>query len=121
MNNELSLAVREINKVTAAFDIGGKLYLYNASSLNTTFQAKAKEGIKNFVVNLDNLTMIDSAGIGVFFNMLATVRDMGGHGILVNPQPNIRALFDVTQVSQFFTLATSESEALAQMRQKVQG
>jgi len=118
MERDLRIGTREINPQLTIFDLAGDMNIYNSSSLQTEFEKQVAKGVKNFVVNLKDLVMIDSAGIGVFFTMLSTVQESQGNAVLLSPNQNIRKLFDLTQISSYFTMTTSEEEAIAKATAK---
>jgi anti-sigma B factor antagonist len=117
MERELKFEIRKLSGQTIVFDLNGDMNIYNANFLGDEYPKHMRQGVKNFIVNLKNLTMIDSAGIGALFTMLGSVQESGGQTILVSPNPSIRKLFDITQVSTYFTIRNSEAEAL----QKISG
>ena len=60
--------------------------------------------------------MIDSAGIGVLFTMLNRVKNLPGKVIIIQAQPNVLKLFEITRVTKFFHILDTESSALAALR-----
>ncbi|MBX3724194.1 MAG: STAS domain-containing protein [Turneriella sp.] len=116
MDRELRYEIKPISPEIAIFDLSGDMNIYNANKLGEDFEKQVKQGVKNFIVNLKNLVMIDSAGIGVLFTMLSTVQSLDGQAILLSANQNIRKLFDVTQVSTYFVMMNSEADALAKIR-----
>lgn len=116
MDRELRYESRKIGSDIIIFELAGDMNIYNANSLGEDFEKQIKAGTKNFIVNMKNLVMIDSAGIGVLFTILSTVQELEGQAILLSPNQNIRKLFDVTQVSMYFTMLNSEEEAVAKIR-----
>lgn len=116
MDRELRYESKAISPDIMVFDLSGDMNIYNANTLSEDFEKHFAKGVKNFIVNLKNLIMIDSAGIGVLFTMLSTVQGAEGQAILLSPNQNIRKLFDVTQVSMYFVMLNTEAEAIAKIR-----
>lgn len=119
MEKELKVECRVINPSMAMIYLVGDMNIYNANLLREDFERAFRQGVKNFVVNLLDLNTVDSAGIGVLFTMLSMVEGDHGQAVLLGPNQSIRKLFDVTQVSQYFTMVASEAEAMEKLRGKV--
>ena len=116
MERELKFTFRAIDAATAVYDLTGDMNIYNANTLGEDFEKQTAKGVKNYVINMKDLAMIDSAGIGVLFTILSTVQGMEGQAILLSPNQNIRKLFDITQVSTYFVILENEAEALAKIQ-----
>ena len=76
------------------------------------FLAISESDFKNIVVNLENVRMVDSTGLGglLFAKRQTDIR--GGKCFLVNPQARILSLLKISKLDNIFELAESESEAL---------
>lgn len=118
MSRELKFQTRAFNKELAIFDVTGAMNIYNAGELRDAFEKLSRSGVKNYIVNIQALDTIDSAGIGVLFTMLSAVQSTEGQAIILSPNETIRKLLDVTQVSAYFTIMDSEAEAVAAIRGK---
>lgn len=119
MEKELKVQCRVINPTMAMIYLTGDMNIYNSNLLREDFERAFRQGVKNFVVNLLELNTIDSAGIGVLFTMLSMVQGDQGQAVLLGANQSIRKLFDVTQVSQYFTMVSSETEAMEKLRGKI--
>ena len=119
MEKELKVECRVVNPTLAMVYLVGDMNIYNANLLREDFERSFRQGVKNFVVNLQALNTVDSAGIGVLFTMLSMVEGDHGQAVLLGANESIRKLFDVTQVSQYFTMVTSEAEAMEKLRTKI--
>lgn len=118
MRRELTFKTRAFTKELAIFDVSGAMNIYNAGQLREEFEKLVRIGIKNYIVNLKELSTIDSAGIGVLFTMLSAVQSMDGKAIILSPNESIMKLFEVTQIATYFTIMDSETEAVESIRSK---
>jgi anti-sigma B factor antagonist len=68
---------------------------------------------KNIVLNLGEVSYIDSSGLGQLIGSYATVRERGGQMKLVNLQKKVVDLMQITKLLTVFETYNSETAALA--------
>jgi anti-sigma B factor antagonist len=68
---------------------------------------------KNIVLNLGEVSYIDSSGLGQLIGSYATVRERGGQLKLVNLQKKVVDLMQITKLLTVFETYNTESAALA--------
>jgi anti-sigma B factor antagonist len=69
-------------------------------------------GHKNVLLNLRDLTYLDSAGMGELVEACSTLRNQGGDLKLVNPQERIMKLLRMTKLFMIFAIFADEPAAL---------
>ena len=69
-------------------------------------------GQKNILINLKDVTYIDSAGLGELVGAYATVASAAGSIKLLHPQNKVHDLLQVTKLYSVFVAFDDESEAL---------
>lgn len=70
-------------------------------------------GSKNILINLGNVTTIDSSGIGELVSAFTTVTNRGGKLKLANLPPKVQDILQITQLVTVFDVFSDEEEALA--------
>lgn len=70
-------------------------------------------GHKNWVCDLSELTYCNSTGLNLFVRILTKSRNAGGDCVLVDLQPTVKKLFELSRLNEIFTSYTSTEEALA--------
>jgi anti-anti-sigma factor len=108
----MKVSVRERNGVKI-LDLKGKITI-GAGDLelrNAVHQA-VEEGAKNILVNLSEVTTIDSSGVGELVSSYTTVKNRGAQLKLVNLPPKVQDVLTVTQLITVFDVYDSEEEAL---------
>ena len=70
-------------------------------------------GSKNVLVNLENVSTIDSSGIGELVSAYTTVTNRGGKLKLANLPPKVQDILQITQLVTVFDVFSDEEEALA--------
>jgi len=108
----LKAAVRQIGNVSV-IDLAGRLTLGEGSGLvRSTIKDLVNSGQKNVLVNLKDVTYIDSAGLGELVGSYATVTNLGGSIKLLHPQAKVHDLLQVTKLYTVFVAFDDEAEAL---------
>jgi anti-sigma B factor antagonist len=70
-------------------------------------------GKKYWICDLSELTYCNSTGLNLFIRILTKSRSAGGDCTLVNLQPGVRQLFELSKLNEIFTSYASLEEALA--------
>jgi anti-sigma B factor antagonist len=71
-----------------------------------------KDGIFKYIIDLEELEHISSAGIGLFSSMALELRKFQGKLVFINVPDQVRHLFEITRLIEMFTLKQSIQEAL---------
>ncbi len=69
--------------------------------------------IINIVVDLTNVPMIDSAGLGLLIAFLKQVRERGGDLTLCGIQKRVSLVFDITRTKRIFGIFDTRELAVA--------
>ncbi|GAB4150854.1 MAG: hypothetical protein Fur0037_19530 [Planctomycetota bacterium] len=81
-------------------------------SLKETINAKIEEGFRHFVLNLENVKIIDSCGVGLIIvaNNVTTAHDSKLY--LCNIKPFIVKIFEIMRISKHLAIYETEDDAL---------
>jgi anti-sigma B factor antagonist len=108
----LKINVRETGDVLI-LDLNGRITLgEEAASLRDTLKEQIDSGRKNILLNLAEVTYIDSSGLGQLVGSFATVTSRGGQLKLLNLQKRLHELMQVTKLITVFEVYTTEAAAL---------
>lgn len=109
----ITLATRRANDVTV-LDISGRLTIGEGLGVvRNTIHELLAEGHKKFLLNLAELTYIDSAGLGGLISARAAVAEQGGKFKLLNLTKRVHDLFKITRTDTIFELYQDEASALS--------
>jgi anti-sigma B factor antagonist len=72
-----------------------------------------EKGEKNVLVNMADVSYMDSSGIGELIASYTTVARKGGKMKLVNLSPKIKDILQITQLMSVFDIYDDEDEAIA--------
>lgn len=108
----LKIGVRESGSVVI-LDLNGRITIgEEAASLRDTIKELLESGQKNILLNLAEVSYIDSTGLGQFVGSFATVTSKGGQLKLLNLQKKLQELMQITKLITVFESYTSEPAAL---------
>jgi anti-sigma B factor antagonist len=82
-----------------------------ASEFRTKIINFVEDGNVNIVINLSEVDLIDSMGLGTLVSLLKKVSGRGEIR-LCNLKENVKSLFHLTRLDKVFTLYRSEEEAI---------
>ena len=109
----LKLHTRISNGVVIV-DVAGRLTLgETASGLRDTLREMGTIGHRRILLNLGELTTLDSTGIGVLVSSFATFTSLGGQLKLVNLSDRVKNLLLLTKLYTVFEVYEDESTAIA--------
>ena len=97
----------------AIVDLSGKITLGEGSgTLRNTIKDLVNKGEKNILLNLKDVSYIDSAGLGEMVGSYATVTNAQGSVKLLHAQNKVHDLLQVTKLFTVFLAFDDEQEAL---------
>ena len=91
--------------------LAGSLGLTDQPNLSRT-RTGSTAGANNILVNLGNVTTIDSSGIGELVSAYTTVTNRGGKLKLLRLPPKVEDILQITQLMTVFEVFDDEAEAL---------
>lgn len=98
-------------------DISGRITLGDGTvTLRDTLQKLLNAGERKFVMNLEDVDYIDSAGLGELVTAFTVVRAQGGQLKLLKLTHRIHDLLQITKLLTVFDAYDSETEAIKSMR-----
>jgi anti-sigma B factor antagonist len=94
-------------------DLAGRITLGEGSGLvRSTIKDLVNSGQKNILVNLKDVSYIDSAGLGELVGSYASVTNAQGNIKLLHPQNKVHDLLQVTKLYTVFPAFDDEQEAV---------
>lgn len=99
---------------TGILTLSGDLNAVHVDVLRQKFKEwhQANTSVKNVVVDMGGVAMVDSAGLGVLIALLKQVAERGGDLRLANIQKRVRMVFEITRTHRLFDIFDSVEEAL---------
>jgi anti-sigma B factor antagonist len=93
--------------------LGGEVDLHTAPELRERLGKAIDDGCRELVVDLTDVTFIDSMTLGVLLGALKRLRQRNGDLKVVITDPSLRRIFEITLLDSVFALFDSREAALA--------
>ena len=97
---------------TAIIDCFGDVDLYSSTALRETMLAQMRSGTPNVLVNMAEVTYIDSSGIATLVEGLQLSRETKTHFGLYSLRNNARSVLELARLNKVFAIFSNEQEAL---------
>jgi anti-sigma B factor antagonist len=105
----VKIEIRTVGDVRI-LDCAGKITLGEGTiSIRSTVRDLLQNGVRHFVLNLGDVSYIDSAGVGELVSTYATVANHGGQLLLLNLTKRVRKLLVITKLLTVFDEIDTES------------
>lgn len=107
---------RQVNGVTVV-DMSGRITLGEGSViLRDTIKDLLGKGQKKILLNLGDVTYIDSSGIGELVSAFTSVRNQGGELKLLNLTKKVHDLLQITKLYTVFDIRDDETAAIGSFK-----
>lgn len=109
----LKMRTREVSGVVI-IDLSGQLTLGEASAaLRDEVRDQSGHGFRKILLNLADVTYIDSAGLGELTAAYTSVKNRGGELKLLNLTKRVHDLMQITKLYTVFDVYDDEKKAIA--------
>ncbi len=108
----IKASTRQVDSVTVV-DLSGRITLGEGSTvLRETVRELLNRGQKKILLNLGDVTYIDSSGIGELVSGFTTVTNGGGQLKLLNLTKKVHDLLQITKLYTVFEVHNDEASAI---------
>jgi anti-sigma B factor antagonist len=108
----MKTSTRQVDGVTI-MDLSGRITLGEGSVvLRDAVRELLGKGQKRILLNLGNVSYIDSSGIGELVSAYTTVRNQGGELKLLNLTKKVHDLLQITKLYTVFDIKDDEGQAI---------
>lgn len=109
----IQVTSRQVEDVSVV-DVAGRITLgEGASTLRETIRGLVAKGQKKILLNLGEVSYIDSSGIGELVSGFTTVANNGGAMKLLNLTKRVQDLLQITKLYTVFDVYDKEATAVA--------
>ncbi|MBW7857265.1 MAG: anti-sigma factor antagonist [Leptonema sp. (in: Bacteria)] len=89
----------------------GQLDLYRCPDLKANVRRALESGYRFVIINMTDLSYIDSSGIGALIQVFNWLKNRGGLLVLANVQPSVERIFSMSKLDEFFVNRDSQASA----------
>jgi anti-sigma B factor antagonist len=108
----MKASTRQVDGITIV-DLSGRITLGEGSVvLRDTIRDVVSQGNKKILLNLGDVTYIDSSGIGELVSAFTSVRNQGGELKLLNLTKKVHDLLQITKLYTVFDVRDDEATAV---------
>ena len=108
----MKATVRQVDSVTVV-DVSGRITLgEGCAQLRELIRDQLAKGNKRVLLNLADVTYIDSSGIGELVSAYTAVSNQGGHLKLLNLTKKVHDLLQITKLYTVFDIHEDEARAI---------
>ncbi len=108
----VKLSTRQVGDVTVVDAVGRITLGEGASTFRDTTRELAASGHKKLLLNLAEVSYIDSSGIGEMVSGFTTVTNQGGSVKLLNLTKRVKDLLQITKLYTVFEVFEDEAAAV---------
>jgi anti-sigma B factor antagonist len=112
----LQISIRESGDVTI-LDLRGRSTIDGESELlDNRLRKLIANGVRRVLLNLTDMTQVDSSGVGVIIDTYVSLRDQGGDLKLLCPRGRVREVLRVLRLLEIIPHFENETKALVSFR-----
>ena len=112
----LTVKTRKIDNIVV-MDLSGKLTIGEpVMQLRDALRVNVTEGESKFIINLADVSYVDSSGLGELVSSYTTVRNKGGDVKLLKLTAKIKDLLQMTKLLTVFDVYDDEAKAVASLK-----
>jgi anti-sigma B factor antagonist len=108
----MTITERQVGDVTVLQLIGRLVYEDGVAALRTSIKRPVDKGHLKILLDLRDVTYIDSAGVGALVEKYLNVRRKGGDIKLLHLSPRSRHVMSITKLTTVFEVYDTEAAAL---------
>ena len=109
----MKASIRQVESVVIV-DLSGRIKLGEGSAvLRDTVKDLLGKGQRNILLNLGDISYIDSSGIGELVSAFTSVRNQGGELKLLHLTKKVHDLLQITKLYTVFDVKDDEAEAIS--------
>ena len=107
---DLAVKTRTVNEAVV-IELVGRLWILDLP-LRDLIKKMLDEGKRHFVLNLANVSYVDSSGLGQMLAIWTSIKSQGGFMTLLRPSDRVQTLLTITKLGSVFQIFEDESSAV---------
>ena len=109
----LSFKIEEHTSGVMNIDLEGKILAGDETDqVQEAIENGLKQQVKLFIIDLSQVTYINSSGLNLFLRLFTKVRNKAGELIYVSPSDTVKQLLAISKLDSIFTICADKEEAL---------
>ncbi|WP_152394020.1 anti-sigma F factor antagonist [Paenibacillus guangzhouensis] len=113
MNLQLELEQR---RQVLIVRLRGELDHHTAETVRTRMDEAIQRGrVEHLVLSLEDLTFMDSSGLGVILGRYKAIKNLGGKMVVCHVNPSVHRLFELSGLFKILAIYENERSALTEL------
>lgn len=112
----MNISREQLSADTVLLNLDGKLDAKTGSGVKGTLQELFQAKPVKIIVNLEEVSFIDSAGLASLVSGLRLAREQNSQVVLSAPQPQAQTVFRLTMLDRVFPIYRSVQDAQQDLR-----
>jgi anti-sigma B factor antagonist len=108
----VKMTVRKPTDHASIIDIQGEINSYAENPLMDAYVQACTGGVRNVILNFENLEYMNSSGIGLLVTLLIRARRQNQRLLAYGLSDHYRQIFELTRLNEAITIYDSEAQAL---------
>lgn len=100
----MGFQIEKTSESMAIVRLSGRIDVMTSHILRSNFDVVARSGYHYLIVDLANVSFLDSSGLSALVSGLRQMRNMGGTMVLAQPSDRIEATLRLTNFHRFFAI-----------------
>ncbi len=109
----MDITIKELENDIVLISLDGEIDLYTASDLRDAIFEQIDSNKIKIIIDLENITYIDSSGIGTLITSLSKLKKINGNMSIIHVYDSVKKVFELTKLTTFFKIFGSEQEAIS--------
>lgn len=106
----------EDHGVITVITVSGELTSDQADAFRRTCQERFERGVRNVVLNLEHLQLIDSSGLELLLWLIDELAERHGQLRLVQPDETVHKILEITRLERRFDIHQTVESAAKSLR-----
>lgn len=102
----------EIAQDTVIMRLSGELDVHTAEIFKASADEFLDKGYSNVILNLEEVSFIDSSGLGAILGRYKRISSNDGRMVIVKPKPHVRQVLELSGLRKIIPIYYSEKTAL---------
>lgn len=114
----MEIEVKKLGSTIHLLALSGEMDMYNSHELKDTFIELVSNGIRGFILDMQDLQYIDSSGVSTLIYLHTTAKRKNLKLWFVNIKGSVLKVLELTKLTKIFPIAGSLESLLAQFKKK---
>jgi anti-sigma B factor antagonist len=110
-----------VDECTTVCRVGGELDAYTAPDLRDSLDGLLEKGARWIVVDLKDLTYLDSTGLGILVGTAKKCRQAGGDLSVACQRRNLVRIFEISGTQEILNMVATAEEAATRLQELHEG